>query len=426
MRYLSFDEYTREFSFYTTEAEYPIGRRTKVMAFNFSDSVQKMFSALTSTADLRTSLANTLLSSGINSMQNENYTQAVASFRQAAAMQPDLTEAYTYQGDAYSRLGKRKEAIEAYKMSLKVDKTQDTVYTTMAGVYIDNGQQAEAEKILKAGIKQNNQNTLAYYMLGQLQAQNKDYTAAEANFRKVIKLEPKDGNGYYALGMALNGQGKYDEAVEMLQKATTLKKDFSPALLELGRAYAALGNKEKAQEQVDALDAIDTTDAAISAEELAAEIKQPKMSYYNSVDSSLKLNMSTISLLAIAPAKFIEPGGSQDFTVKFTFDSEMDLGSVMNPLNWRISKASGGTAGLYNNGLYSAKDVPVPYIPKNVSYDPTTREATVAFTIRQLSTGIDGTIDPKHLVFQFLGKDINGKSMDTTADQYNGWNGDVF
>lgn len=396
------------------------------MAFDFSDNVQKIFSALTSVADLRTSVANTLLSSGISLMQNSKYSEAASAFRQAAAMQPDLTEAYTYQGDAYSRLGKKREAIEAYKMSLKVDKTQDTVYTTLAGVYLDNGQKSDAQKVLKDGIKQNNQNTLAYYMLGQLQSQNKDYAAAEANFQQVVKLEPKDGNGYYALGMALNGQGKYDEAITQLTKATEYKNDFSPALLELGRAYLGLGDKDGAQTQIDALNDIDSTDAYISASELAAEIKQPKMYYYNSADSSLKLDISNISLLALAPAEFITPGASKDFSVKFVFDSEMDMGSVMNPLNWRISKASGGTAGLYNNGLYSDKDVSVPYIPKIVNYDPTTREATLSFTIRQLSTSANGTLDPKHLVFQFLGKDVNGKGMDSTADQYNGWSGGVF
>lgn len=396
------------------------------MAFSFDDNVQKMFSALTSTADLRTSVANTLLSSGINAMQNKKYTQAAASFRQAAAMQPDLVAAYTYQGDANARLGKRKEAIEAYKMSLSVDKTQDEVYTSLAGVYIDNGQKAEAEKVLKDGIKQNKLNTLAYYTLGQLQAQNKDYSAAEANFREVIKLEPKDGNGYYALGMALNGQGKYEEAVEQLQKATQLKKNFSPAILELGRAYAGIGDKEKAQEQIDALTALATSDSLISAQELAAEIRQPKIYSYNGDKSTLKLNMSTVSLLALDPVTFIQPGASKDFTVQLNFDSEMDVGSVMNPTNWRISKASGITEGLYNNGLYSAKDVSVPYIPKNVVYDPTTQQATLTFTIRQLSTSINGTIDPKHLVFKFMGKDVNGKSMDPTADQYEGWKGGVF
>jgi len=396
------------------------------MAFNFSDNVQKMFSALTSQADLRTGMANTLLSSGISSMQSKNYTQAAASFRRAASLQPDLTEAYTYQGDAYSRLGKKKEAIAAYKMSLSVDKTQDTVYTTLAGVYIDNGQQAEAEKVLKAGIKENKQNTLAYYMLGQLQAQNKDYKAAEANFRQVVKLEPKDGNGYYALGMALNGQERYKEAAVALEKATTLKKDFSPALLELGRAYAGLGQLDKAQAQVDALSKIQTSDAQISAEELAAEIKHPKISYYSSAKSSLPLSFSNSSLLVLDPVTFIDPGTRRDFTVTFGFDSEMDIGSVMDPLNWRISKASGGAAGLYNNGLYTAKDVSVPYIPKSVTYDPTTKQATLTFSISQLATSNEGTLDPKHLVFKFLGKDVDGKTMDPTADEYNGWKGAAY
>ncbi|QOX80326.1 tetratricopeptide repeat protein [Trichlorobacter lovleyi] len=396
------------------------------MAFDFSDNVQKLFSALTSTADLQTNLANTLLSSGINSMQNKDYKQAAASFRQAAALQPDLTEAYTYQGDAYARMGKRKEAIAAYKMSLSVDKTQDEVYTTLASVYVDNGQKSEAEKVLKDGIKQNKLNTLAYYTLGLMQEQDGRFSEAEANFRQVIKLEPKDGNGYYALGMALNGQERYKEAAVQLEKAITLKKEFSPALLELGRAYAGLGDMDKAQQQVDALNKIETSDARLSAAELAEEIRHPKISYYSNVKSSMPLSFATSSLLVLDPVTFIDPGSRRDFTVTFGFDSEMDIGSVMDPLNWRISKASGGTAGLYNNGLYSAKDVSVPYIPKSVTYDPTTKEATLTFSIGQLASSIDGTLDPKHLVFKFLGKDVNGKTMDPTADEYEGWKGGVF
>lgn len=396
------------------------------MAFDFSDNVQKMFSALSSVSSMRSNVANTLLASGINLMQGKKYSEAASAFRQAAAMQPDLTEAYTYQGDAYARLGKKKEAIESYKMSLKVDKTQDTVYTTLAGVYIDNGQKDEAEKVLRDGIKQNKLNTLAHYTLGHLQEQSGKSAEAEASFREVVKLEPKDGNGYYGLGMSLVSQGRFEEAVKELEKATQLKKEFSPAIFQLGKAYAGTGDLEKAQEQVDALKKISSSDAQLSAETLADEIRHPKISSYNIKDSSLKLNLGNISLLALDPVAYVQPGASSDFTVQFGFDSEMDIASVINPLNWRISKASGGTAGLYNNGLYSAKDVPVPYIPKSVSYDPLTRQATVSFTIRQLAGSIDGTIDPKHLVFSFQGKDVDGKTMDSTADQYNGWKGEVF
>lgn len=396
------------------------------MAFDFSDNVQKMFSALTSASALRTNVANTLLSSGINAMQNKNYAQAASAFRQAAAMQPDLVEAYTYQGDAYSRMGKKKEAIASYKLSLSVDKTQDEVYSSLANVYIDDGQRGEAEKVLKEGIKENKLNTPAYYTLGHLQAQDKRYIEAEANFRETIKLEPKDGNGYYALGMALNGQERHDEAIKELEKATQLKKEFVPALYELGKAYFGAGNIEKAQEQVDLLKKIDKNEARLSADQLAEEIRKPKIIAYNAKNSSLKLNMGPISLLALNPVAFVQPGASSNFKVQFSFDSEMDIGSVMNPLNWRITKASGGTAGLYNNGLYSAKDVPVPYIPKSVSYDPLTKQATLVFTISQLKDSTEGTLDPKRLIFSFQGTDINGRSMDSSADQYNGWKGEAF
>jgi len=395
------------------------------MAIDFSENVSKIYTMLTSQQSLKDNTANTMLSSGITLMQKKKYAEAAKAFKQAAAYKPDLKEAYTYMGDAYVRLGKKKEALEAYKLSLKVDRTQDTLYTNLANIYIDMNQSNDAEKILKDGIKQNNQNTLAYYTLGQIQSQQGRYQEAEANFRKVIKLEPKDGNSYYALGMALNGQKKYDDAIPQLEKATKLKKDFVPAILELGRSYVAKGDTVKAQEQIDKLNKLDTTTSNAYASELQEMIRQPKISYFNNTKSSLNLSLQTIDLLALAPIELVNPDNVKDFTVSFAFDSEMNASSVMNPTNWQISKARGGTAGIYNNGLYSPKEVSVPVIPKQVSYNPVTKEATLVLSIRQNSSG-NGIIDPSHMVFKFLGKDINGKTMDPSADQYSSFAGEAF
>lgn len=395
------------------------------MAIELSDNVNKIFSMLTSQQDLKDSTANTMLSSGIMLMQKKKYAEAAKAFKQAAVYKPDLKEAYTYQGDAYVRLGKKKEAVEAYKLSLKVDKAQDTVYTNLANLYIDMKQPADAEKVLKDGIRQNNQNTLAYYTLGQIQAQQGRNKEAEANFRKVIRLEPKDGNSYYALGMALNGQKKYDEAIPQLEKAMTLKKNFVPAMLELGRAYIASGNTTKGQEQIDLLKKQNTATATAYASELEEMMRQPKISYYNSSKSTLKLGMGPIDLIALAPTDFINPGSSKEFTVKFTFDSKMDASSVMNPTNWQISKSRGGTGGIYNNGLYSPKEVSVPVIPSRITYDPLAQEATLVLSIRQNSTAT-GMIDPSRMVFKFMGKDITGKTMDPSADQFDGFVGTPF
>lgn len=390
------------------------------MAIELSDNVRKVFYAMQSQESSRTAVANTLVSAGIGLMQKKKFGEAAAAFKRATAMQPDNIDAYNMLGQAYTNLGKKKEAIEAYKLSLKLDRQQDQVYNAIANLYIDIKQPADAEKQLKEAVKVNRLNTLAFYTLGHLQVQGGKFAEAEASFRQVVKLEPKDGNSYYALGMALSREGKFDDAITQLQQAVKLKRDFAPALTELGKAYIATGEPAKAQEQIDLLKKIQTTDAALSAAELAAEIRQPKIYFYNSTESTLQLSLTPMSLLALDPTTFTTAGSSREYSVVFNFDSEMDPSSVMNINNWQISKSGGGAAGIYNNGLYSPKEATIPIIPNRVSYDPTSREARVVFTLRQNATN-DAVIDPKHIVFKFLGKDLRGKTMDPTADQYDGF-----
>ena len=387
-----------------------------------------IFTVLSSQQDLRDSAANTALSSGISLMENKKYAEAARAFKMASAYKPELTQAYTFQGDAYARLGKKPEAAAAYELSLKVDSSQSTVYSSLANVYVDMGKTTDAIKTLQKAVKANNLNTPAYYTLGLLQAKNGDYKSAEAQFRQVIRIEPKDGNGYYALGMALNGQGKNQDAIRPLEQAITLKKDFDTAITELGKAYIKLGETDKVQTQIDKLNKIGTSNAAFSAADLADQIRKPGIFYYNAIKSSLQLSSGPVNLLSLDPidsTDFTTAGASKNVTVTFAFDSSMDPASVMNVTNWTITKAAGGTAGIYDNGTYSPKNVPIPLIPMRVTYDPASQEATLTFAISQNST-VDGKIDPSHLVFRFKGTDANGATMDSTADQYDGFKSGAF
>jgi Flp pilus assembly protein TadD len=383
------------------------------------------FDAIALQDTLRENAANSALSNGITLYSQKKYAQAAKAFKQASAMNPALAQAYTYLGYADIQLGKKQDAVNAFKLSLKVDKTQDQVYSDLANLYIDLKKPADAETTLKSAIKQNNQNTLAYYTLGQLMAQREDFTDAETQFRKVIKLEPKDGNGYYALGMALNGQGRSKEAISALNTATSLKKDFVPALSELGKAYAALGDTYNAQLQVDRLNKIGTSPAILAVQDLKDTLFKPGITSINPSGSSLPTIFGTVPLLSLDPLTLVTPGASKDFTIKIDFNTDMDAASVTNIANWSITKASGGKAGIYSNGLYSAKDISVPAIPKSVTYDPVNNEARLVLTLRQNAAG-NGTIDLSHLVFKFNGKDQSGKTMDPDADQIDGFKGSAF
>ena len=200
-------------------------------------------------------------------------------------------------------------------------------------------------------------------------------------------------------------------------------QDYSAAIGELGQSYLGKGDDKKVQEQIAKLAKIGTSDATLAAISLKNQVTKPKILYSPATNSTLPLIFGSIPLLAINSG--FTAGASKDMTVKFAFNIDMDAKSVMNITNWSISKASGGEAGLYNNGLYSPKQVAIPAIPKQVSYDPLTRSATLTFSVSQNST-LDGRIDPSHLVFKFKGIDSRGVAMDPEGDEYNGFRMESF
>lgn len=386
-------------------------------------SADKMFSALMAQETLRAQTATTLLSAGLRLYQDGNYSQAVAAFKTASAYAPDNIDTYNYMAKAYLKQGRTAEAINTYKISLSVDRSQSDIHTELGNVYYSQKNYAEAEKEFKTAAQLDPSDNLAPYTLGQLYLQTERYSEAEAQFKKVIKMTPKDGNVYYALGKTYSKMGRNDEAVSQLEQAISLKKDFALAHYELGTAYLGLDQKDKAREQLQILDDLDVSLAA----ELESDLSSPKILAFNPGKSSFTSFLGQGTPLAHLSADLGTPNSSKDFTMQFLFDSEMDASSVMNMMNWSITKANGGVAGTYNNGitLYPDKEAAFSPIPKSVVYDATTCQATVTFTLAQNPYGT-AVIDPSHLVFKFSGTDIDGKTMDPSADQYDGFKGGMF
>ena len=382
-----------------------------------TDIVDKMFSALLSQQDIRDNAATTSLNSGIMLMQQNKYTQAVGAFKQAVAFSPTLTDAYNYMASAYLQLGKKKEAIDAYSLSLRVDSTQTDPRVNLASIYIDDKNPGDAEKQLKRTLQIDPNYTLAHYMLGNLYQQNNRLSEAVTELKKVIRLSPNDANGYYALGQTYNKQGDYQNAVTQLTEATSKKRDFALAIYELGSAYIGLNQKDQAQTQLTALKGINTSQAADLSNQLSDQLSSPKIFSFNQANSSfIPIFGPGTPLYMLDPSFISAPNTAKDFTVQFQFDSSMDVASVSNIANWSISRSSDPKSGAY---VPSNNDAIIAPLPKSVMYDPTTFKATLTFSIAQNSSGA-GTIDPSHVVFKFNGKDVNGKPIDPTADQYSG------
>lgn len=385
-----------------------------------TSAFDKMSSALSSQQSSRAGIASATLSNGLTLYQKGDYKGAAAAFRSTTALDPTNVEGYNYLALADQKLGKNKEAIKAYKISLSLDSSQETIHVNMAGVYSADKNYVEAQKALKAGLRTNPTSQLIHYTLGHVQLQLGNYKDAETSFKQTVRLVPTDGNAYYGLATSLNKQGRYTEAVTQLEKAMKLKKEFASAMSELAKAYIGLGKTDKAQEMVTKLQSLKTSQANGYVTELQSLLQKPKITGVDTTKSTFSTVFGPTTLLALDAETFINPGSSKEFTMTFSFDSKMDSKSVTNVNNWKIGKSSGVTAGLYDNGLYRPTDRSAMItMPSRVTYNPIDQSATVYFNLYQNDTA-DGTIDTKHLTFSFNGTDINGKKMDSTADQYNG------
>lgn len=389
----------------------------------FAASADALFSASSNILAQRSQLANYAIQNAAKFMQENKNDEAIKEFKKALAFDPENTNALTYMGKIYLSQNKTSEAINTFKTLVRAQPLSVTAKVNLGNAYLQDKQYVESEKQFKEAARLDPLNPLPDYTLGIQYMQTDRLDEAKAQFLKVQKISPKDGNVYYSLGAVNNKQGNYEEAVINLEKSLTLKKGFPAANYELGVAYSKLGNSEKAQEQ---LSILYNSDYAL-AKDLKFVMDKPRILSMDTSKSGgfVELLGPGTPLWALDPS-LMTPDASKQFSITFQFTNEMDLASVMNPQNWSISRAKDASGGYYNNSMpTNSNEVSIPKIPLSVNYNALTREATINFRISQNSDGT-ATIDPKHLVFSFQGKDAEGRAMDTAADQINGYSIKAF
>ena len=386
-------------------------------------TIDYFFSALNPSQTQQSDVAQYSLAAAAQLIQNKKYPQAITQVKRAIAMDPSSQDAYSTLGSLYLQTGNTKGAIDAYKSQIRVNPSSADAYNSLGNAYLQAGDQANAEKAYKTSARMDGSTTYAPYALGNMYLQQGRYAEATTQFAKVVSIAPQDAHGYYGLAAVDNKQGNFSAAVTQANRAINLDKTFAEPHFELGKAYLGLGQKDEAEKQQTILDTMNPT----MASDLNTLLSAPKMVASLPSSSSFNILKQPNTLLKTLDPSLLFPNSSKDFTLTFQFDSQMDAASVMNVANWSISKASGGQEGLYNNGvtLHQDTQVSVPSTPKRVIYDPQTMQATVFFTLSQ-NSAVNAEIDPSHIVFQFSGTDANGKAMDTSADQVDGFAGLPF
>jgi tetratricopeptide (TPR) repeat protein len=177
-----------------------------------------------------------------HAMEKSKPEEALAAYRQAAALQPKDAEPHLSAGLLFENENKFADAEQEYKQALALDPKASDALTGLANIYMRGRRFNEAEEFL----------------------------------RKLVALHPDDGAGHIQLGRVLAAEGKNVEAIPELQAGAKLAPQDASAQRELADIYVAAGKNNLAESTYRALIAASPSDSELHRGLAQALLRQKK------------------------------------------------------------------------------------------------------------------------------------------------------
>ena len=155
--------------------------------------------------------------------------EAVAHYRAAIKLKPDLEEAHNNLGMALARQGKLDEAILHYREAVKFRPDYVKAYCNLGLALAEQGKLDEAILYYRVALELNPGIAETRNNLGIALARQGKFNEALACYREVLKIQPDFAQAYSNLGVTMASMGRFDEAVEYLNSALKIAPNYADA-----------------------------------------------------------------------------------------------------------------------------------------------------------------------------------------------------
>ncbi len=208
-------------------------------------------------------------------------TAAAECLYQALRLEPGkaTAEELLFTGNTLGKNGQLEQAIACYRGAIQLNPQLVEASYKLGEILIQNGQWGEAVACYQRVIFANPNNVEAYQKLGDVLLKQGQLESALQNYQKAKQLEPnnaeikqKIGEIYYKYGEAFQEQGKIEEAIKAYRRATENYPQFDIPYGKLGEIFS---QQEKWEE-------------AAEVYQQASEIKADNSWYPNSLGEALK------------------------------------------------------------------------------------------------------------------------------------------
>ena len=187
---------------------------------------------------------------GINNLAQGKYDDAVDAFQKAldqslATIGAEELDICYYKAQAQYMAGDTKGALETYTALIDYDKKNADAYYLRGSLYLLEGEDKKALADYASAVENDDANYDLYIQAYSDLTDAGFSDEAKQYLEDAVQVSGKDAQDYAMRGKAYALLGEYDKAAEQLDKAVELKSD--DAILYRAQVYEATGDSDKAQ-----------------------------------------------------------------------------------------------------------------------------------------------------------------------------------
>lgn len=160
---------------------------------------------------------------GNNYFRRRQFRQALNHYRREAENYPNPS-LYVHMAQSYSNLGKVDSAIYAYEQALQNDSSYAPAHAWLGQLYKDEGQFERALRHNRRALALDSANLQYRFFVGNLLLNTDQPGEAVDHLRRVAREQPYHYAAHYNLGRAYARLGQQERAEEYLAKADTLQE----------------------------------------------------------------------------------------------------------------------------------------------------------------------------------------------------------
>ncbi|MGB3514022.1 MAG: tetratricopeptide repeat protein, partial [Microcoleaceae cyanobacterium] len=176
----------------------------------------------------------------------ERKKEAIACYKQALQLNPNLSQAHHNLGEIYSGEENWQKAILNYQQAIKLNPKFSWSHHSLGKAFANTQQWQQAISSYQQALQLNPQVAVTYHCLGDALVKQKQLDAAITSYQKAIEIQPETWVVHHKLANIFQEKEQLDSAILAYHQAIQLNPDFLWSYYSLGETLIKLKKWDEA------------------------------------------------------------------------------------------------------------------------------------------------------------------------------------